>query len=92
MELVGRLLAECVKTQYITDIATNMNIEETDSGSCGKAGLIRLVLIDALSCLLRVLFENIISLDQEDDEDKERMAKLSWITLSNIVSCHKRIK
>ena len=81
-----------MKTQYITDIATNMAIEETDSGSCEKAGLIRLILIDALSCLLRVLFENIMSLDQEDDEDKERMAKLSWITLSNIVACHKRIK
>ena len=51
-----------------------------------------MLLVDALSCLLRVLFESIISVGQEDDEERERMAKLSWILLNNIISCHKRIK
>ena len=92
LEITEKLLAECLNTQYICDLATNMSIEETDDEASGKADWTKMLLIDALSCLLRLLFENIFSLNQEDEEEKERMAKLSWIALNNIISCHNRMK
>ena len=92
LEITEKLLAECVNTQYISDLATNMSIEDTDDEASGKADWTKMLLIDALSCLLRLLFENVFSLNQEDEEEKERMAKLSWIVLNNIISCHNRMK
>lgn len=92
IKVVEEIVTECGKTQYIADLTTNMTIEEADIGSSEKIDWTKLMLIDAVSCLLHVLLENVIILNPRNEEEKERLAKLCWLTLNNVVSCYNQIK
>eukprot|EP00795_Rhopilema_esculentum_P010771 gene10771-19563_t len=92
LKLVGKLVEECQKTAYLTQLIMHVASDEGVEILDGKCQWIRLMLIDALSSMSHVLFERLVSCETQNEEDKEMIAKMAWLVLNNTIACHRKIK
>ena len=88
IDISSKLAEECISASFITSLVSSSYLE----AEAGKSNWLRLMLSDAIYSMLLVLFERLIGSSIPEDTVAEKIAKLGWQILDNVIMCQKNIK
>ena len=88
IDISSKAAEECISTSFITSLVSSSYLE----AEAGKSNWLRLMLSDAIYSMLLVLFERLIGSSIPENTVAEKIAKLGWQILDNVIMCHKNIK